>query len=459
MSMSDKRNFYKSVYKIAVPITLQSLLMALVGLTDQLMVGQLGDVAVASVGISTKIYGIISVVLTGLSMGVSIYAAQFWGNKESKSISGVLGLGLIVGFVFSFLFSLAVFADSQLFLSMFTTDINVMKDGFIFLKIMSLGFVPIMFTLMYSAILRSTGHAKWPMYVSFISVGLNIVLNYLLIFGHWGAPELGLKGSALATLISRIVECLLIIGAVYWNRLPGAVAIKNLFIIPKPLIRKFVSTTYPLLLTELLWVLGDTAYSIIYSRMGTAEMTAMTITFPLQGLSIGLLSGLASAAGVMVGNHLGANETDTALNYAKRFIRLGIVISLIVGGVIVAGSGIYVSMFNISENAKHMGIYIVIVFAAFLWVKVANMIMAGGILNSGGDSKFVFLMESTATWLIGVPSGLLLSFVWKQPVFLVYLVISIEEVVRFGFGYARIRSRKWMRNLVSDLGGIKSSSM
>ncbi|WP_339221324.1 MATE family efflux transporter [Paenibacillus sp. FSL H8-0332] len=449
--MSENKEFYKSVYKIAVPVTLQSLLMALLNLTDQLMVGQLGDVSIASVGISTKIYGIIAVVLAGLSTGVSIYAAQFWGNKDSKSVSQVLGLGLIAGFTFSFLFSVAVFLDSPLFLSLFTTDVNVIDEGYIFLQVMSIGFVPVMLTMMYSAILRSTGHAKWPMYVSLISVGLNIILNYVLIYGHFGAPALGLKGAAIATLVSRVLECLLIIGAVYRYRLPGAVGLKNLFIIPKPLIRKFFGTTYPLLLTELIWVLGETVYAIIYSRMGSTEMTAMTITFPLQGLCIGLLSGLASAAGVMVGNRLGADETELALDHAKRFIRLGIIVSLIVGVIIAAGSKLYVSAFNISEDAKQMSMYIVIVFAGFLWVKVSNMIIAGGILNSGGDSKFVFTLESTTTWLIGVPSGLLLSYIWNQPVYLVYLVISLEEVVRFGFGYARIYSRKWIRNLVHDV--------
>ncbi|PZD96495.1 MATE family efflux transporter [Paenibacillus sambharensis] len=449
--MSEKDSFYKSVFKIAVPVTLQSLLMALLNLTDQLMVGQLGDTAIASVGMSTKIYGIIAVVLAGLSTGVSIFAAQFWGSKDAKSVSQVLGLGLIAGFTFTFLFSAAVFIDSPLFLSMFTTDANVIDKGFIFLQIMSLGFVPVMLTMMYSAILRSTGHAQWPMYVSFITVGVNVVLNYLLIFGNLGAPELGLQGAAIATLIARILECLLIIGAVYRYRLPGAVGLKNLFIIPRPLINKFVITTFPLLLTELVWVLGETAYAIIYSRMGTLEMTAMTITFPLQGLCIGLLSGLASAAGVLVGNRLGANEADTALNHAKRFIRLGIVISLVIGAIIAAGAQLYVSAFNISEEAAQMGTYIVMVFAGFLWVKVSNMIMAGGILVSGGDSKFVFGMEATATWLIGVPSGLLLALVWKQPVYLVYLIICLEEVARFIVGCIRIYSRRWMRNLVSDL--------
>ncbi|WP_334074896.1 MATE family efflux transporter [Paenibacillus sp. A14] len=451
--MSDelRKDFYKNVYKIALPVTLQSLIMSLLTLTDQLMVGQLGDVAIASVGMATKIYGVISVVLAGLAAGVSIYAAQFWGKQDRKSISQLLGIGLVAGFALSFLFTLLVLFEPQLCLKLFTTDERILGEGYIFLQIISLSYVPTLFTMMYSAILRSTTHVKLPMFVSLFTVGLNIVLNYMLIFGNWGFPELGLKGSAIATLTSRIVECLLIIGAVYKFKLPGSVDFGSLFGIPKPLLKKFIQTTYPIILTEFIWVMGETAYAMIYSRMGTTEMTAMTITFPLQGICIGLLSGLASAGAVMVGNKLGAGEEETAMEYAKRFIALGISVSLAVGLVIAAASPWYVSFFNISGEAHRLGIYLVWVFAAFLWVKVGNMIMAGGILNSGGDSKFVFAMESTATWLIGVPSGLLLSFVFKQPVYLVYLVLSLEEVVRFGIGMWRIHSRKWIKNLVSDI--------
>lgn len=451
--MSDelKKDFYKNVYKIALPVTLQSLIMSLLTLTDQLMVGQLGDVAIASVGMATKIYGVISVVLAGLAAGVSIYAAQFWGKQDRKSISQLLGIGLIAGFALSFLFTLLVFFEPQLCLGLFTTDERILGEGYIFLQSISLSYIPTMFTMMYSAILRSTTHVKLPMFVSLFTVMLNIVLNYMLIFGNWGVPELGLKGAAIATLTARIVECALIIGAVYKFRLPGSVDFGSLFGVPKPLLQKFIRTTYPIILTEFIWVMGETAYAMIYSRMGTSEMTAMTITFPLQGICIGLLSGLASAGGVMVGNKLGAGEEETALLYAKRFIALGISVSLAVGLVIAAASPWYVSFFNISGEVHRLGIYLVWVFAAFLWVKVGNMIMAGGILNSGGDSKFVFAMESAATWLIGVPSGLLLSFVFKQPVYLVYLVLSMEEVVRFGIGMWRIHSRKWIKNLVNDI--------
>lgn len=451
MNAELKKDFYSNVYKIAIPVTLQSLIMALLTLTDQLMVGQLGDVAIASVGISSKFYGIISVVLAGLAMGVSIYAAQFWGKKDRKSISGLLGIGLLVGFILSFVLSLFVFLMPQLCLRLFTTDIRIIEDGFIFLQIMALTYVPMMLTMMYSAILRSTQHVKLPMFVSLFTVGFNIVLNYLLIFGKFGFPEWGLKGAAVATLIARVVECFLIIGAVYKFKLPGGADFRDLFSASKPLVTKFFKTTYPIILTELIWVLGETVYAIIYSRMGTSEMTAMTITFPLQGICIGLLAGLSSAGGVMVGNKLGAGEEGIALQYAKKFILLGITVSLVIGALIVLISPLYVSAFNVSEETHQLGIYLIWVFAAFLWVKVGNMIMAGGILNSGGDSKFVFVMESTATWLIGVPSGLLLSFVFKQPIFIVYLVLSIEEVVRFIIGMARIRSKKWIKNLVNDI--------
>ncbi|WP_150266964.1 MATE family efflux transporter [Paenibacillus tepidiphilus] len=451
MLKDPKADFYSSIYKIAVPVTLQSLIMALLTLTDQLMVGQLGDVAIASVGISVKIYGIISVVLAGLATGVSIYAAQFWGKKDERSTGGLLGLGLLFGMTISVIFTVPTHFFPQFSLSLFTKDQVLITEGSAFLEIISLSYIPVMLTMIYSAVLRATGYVKLPMTASMVAVGINILLNYLLIYGNFGFPEMGLKGAAVATLIARLFECSMIIVAAYKLRLPGVTNIRLWFGASRALLVKFLRTTYPIVLTELIWVLGETVYAIIYSRMGTAEITAMTLTYPLQSLSIGLLSGLSSAAGIMIGNKLGADEQDAALDYSKRFIRLGILVALGTGVLLAVIAPFYVSIFQVSDEAHVMGTRLVWVFAAFLWVKVANMILAGGILNSGGDSRFVFVMESSATWLIGVPSGLLMSFVWKQPLFLVYMVLSMEEVVRLVIGLMRISSRKWMKNLVADL--------
>ena len=216
------------------------------------------------------------------------------------------------------------------------------------------------------------------------------------------------------------------------------------------LLHRFGVTALPIVLTELLWVLGESGYAVVYGRMGTEEIAAMTMTYPLQGLAIGLLSGLAGAAAVLVGNRLGAGNFAGAIDYAHKLIRIGIGLALLVGGVVAWLAPHYVALYHTSARVQHLGQLCVLVFCAFLWVKVANMIVAGGVLNSGGDSKFVFAMESLATWLIGVPSGFLMAFYFELPIYWVYLVLSLEELVRLGVGYARVLSRKWVRNLVDE---------
>lgn len=456
MNKLEKKEFYNQLFKLAIPISLQSLIMAVLYLVDQLMVGQLGGVAIASVGMSSKIYSVISVVLAGLATGLSVYAAQYWGGKDRKSITQLLGLSLGIGLLLSGLFSIFVFLFPQLCLSIFTTDKEVLENGYIFLKIVALSYIPTMLTMLYSAVLRSTGHVKYPMIVSVAAVGLNIVLNYALIFGNWGFPELGLAGAAYATLFARLVESALIVGAVYRGKLPGAGGIKELCSVSKVRSIPFLRTIAPIVLTELVWVLGEACYSIIYSRMGTAEMTAMTVTFPLQGLTIGLLAGLSGAAGIMVGHKLGEKNNAAGFSYARAFVRMGVCFSVLLGALIAVLAPLYVSAFNITKEERGLAISVICFFALFLWIKVGNMIIAGGILQSGGDSKFVFIMEASTTWLLGVPLGLLLSWGWKQPLPWVYFFLSLEEAVRLVIGYIRFRRGKWLKQLTHQDTGVES---
>jgi len=312
-------------------------------------------------------------------------------------------------------------------------------------------YLPCMLTMMYSAVLRSTGQVKLPMYASTSAVVINLVLNYLLIFGHFGFPKLGLMGAAIATCLARSIEFLIILVAAYWQR--HVVAFRHpgeLFGMEAGLFRRFFATCLPIVMTELLWVLGESGYAVVYGRMGTDEIAAMTMTYPLQGLSIGLLCGLAGAASVLVGNRLGAGNFDGAIDYANKLIRIGVLFALAVGGLVALASPFYVALYGTSAEVQQMGQFCVLVFCGFLWVKVANMIVAGGVLNSGGDSKFVFAMESMATWIVGVPSGFLMAFYFELPVYWVYLVLSFEELVRLLVGYARVRSKKWVRSLVED---------
>src|SRR5574344_170476 len=449
--MLKDKVFLSDIGRIALPITLQSVIMSLLAMTDQLMVGQLGEVAIASVGISAKLSAIVSVVLAGLASGISIYCAQYWGRGDTVRIRQLLGLGLGVGLLVAGGLALVVGAMPQLAMSPFTTDPRVFAEGAIFVQLLAISYLPSMLTMIYSAVLRSTGEVKLPMYASTSAVVINVVLNYLLIFGHFGCPKLGLMGAAIATCIARCLELAIILVVAYGQRHVVAVQrLGELFGMERGLLGRFLATSLPLMLTELLWVLGESGYAVVYGRMGTDELAAMTMTYPLQGLSIGLLSGLAGAASVLIGHRLGANNFEGAIDYAGKLIRIGVLCALLIGGAVALCSPYYVALYNTPAEVQRMGQLCVLVFCGFLWIKVANMIVAGGVLNSGGDSKFVFGMESMATWLIGVPSGFVMAFYFKLPIYWVYLILSVEELVRLVVGYARVRSKKWVRSLIQE---------
>lgn len=450
MKRSSDSRFWRSVWHVALPVTLQTVVMSLLSMTDQVMVGQLGITAVAATGVAAKLNAIVIVVLSGLSSGIAIYAAQFWGQGRPERLPPLLGYGFMVGIPLAGLMVLLISFWPQHAIALFSADSHVQQQGATYVLIVAFSFVPQMVTLLYSALLRATGDARLPLFASLVAVLLNLLFNYLLIFGHAGCPKLGLSGAAWATLLARSVELAVILLALYWRGHVLAIFHwRALCGLTSHVRRGLLFTTMPLILTEGVWVLGESAYAMVYGHMSTLALAAMTMTYPLQGLSIGLLCGLSAAASVLVGQRLGADDFRGAISCAHRLLRLGLAASLLVGLLLLAGAGSYVGLYDASAEVLLQAQWCVWVFALLLWVKVGNMIIAGGILNSGGDSRFVLVMESLATWLIGVPSAYIMAFWLQLPIHWVYLVLSLEELVRLAVGYWRLRSRRWMRNLVA----------
>ncbi|MCX8128668.1 MAG: MATE family efflux transporter [Clostridia bacterium] len=450
-SLDSNREFISKVSKIAIPIALQSVIMSLLNMADQVMVGQLGEKSIAAVGMSNRMITILMFVLNAIAAGVSVYTAQFWGKKETGKIGQLMGIGLFSGGIVTAIFvCLSVFAP-EFCIGIFSNDKEVMSQGAVFLKIVGYSYIPSMLTVMFSAVLRSTTHVKLPVIASITGVVLDVILNYVLIFGRFGFPEMGLEGAAVSTVIARIVELLIILAVTYKLKLPAAFSFKQMRGVSKPLLVSYFNITYPFILNEFLWVLGETVYSIIYGRIGTLEYTAVAITAPIQGITIGALSGLASATAVILGNAIGANKEDNVLSYAKKFVKLSIVFSACLGVLIILMSKFYIGIYNVSEETGRYAGYLMLAFAFFLWVKVSNMIIGSGILSSGGDSKFILVMESSTTWLFGVPSGFIAAFALGLPVYWVYIILSCEEIIRFVIGLRRVYSRKWIKNLVSNL--------
>lgn len=443
----EKKEFARSLVSIALPISMQSLIQSVLGMIDQIMIGQLGSVSVAAVSLGGRPCFIMLYGLGGIAAAASIFASQYEGAKEFDRHAHVMraALALSLAITVPFLMLSALFPG--LLLSVFTRDTEVISIGKSYLQINSAGYLPLMVTVSCSALLRATGHTKVPLVTGFISVAVNTVLNALLIFGLCGFPALGTDGAAMATVIARLSECVIL--AVFMQKknhpasIRSAVSCRNEI----PFSKLFYLAALPAVANELVWALGDAGYTALYGQMGTEQLAAMTLTFPVQGLSVGFFSGLSAATGILLGNTLGAGKFSEAYRLSYKFISISIALCLVMAAVLWALAPVYIGLYKVEERTGTYGRQLLRIFACYLWIKVCNMVIGSGILRSGGKTKYTLFMDVLGTWGIGIPLGLLGAAVLRLEVTYVYALLSLEEAVRLVLGLYRVKSKKWMHNL------------
>lgn len=445
--MFDKREFYKEIRHIAVPITLQSLFQSSVSVIDQIMVGQLGSVSIAGAGIGGKFSSLLIVTVTGIATGSGILISQYYGSKNEKGVNDSFIINLIFALLVGGLFSIFSILFSKQIMSIYSTDSSTINYAASYLKIVSFGFIPMTLTIIISSLLRCIGYASYPMIASIISVVLNTVLNYIMIFGKLGFPALGLDGAAYATDIARIVEFIMIITFLIKTKKKNNLYLSIRINVDKGFVQKVFTILWPILMCEFLWCLGENGYAMIYGRIGTDACAAMTLTNPVQSLLIGLFSGIAAAAGIIAGKALGSSRFDDAYIMSERMVTMGVVGSVILGGVLSIFSSLYVKIFSIPEYIKQDTVYILYAFSIILFVKVSNMILGGGTLRSGGNTRIVMVIDIIGTWIFGIPMGIVAAFVFDMPIYYVYFILSLEEVVRLIIELIVFKKRLWMKNI------------
>ncbi len=442
-----KREFYKDMLRIALPITIQGFLQAALSLIDQVMIGSLGSASIAGVGLGAKFISLFTVTMTAIVTVAGIFIAQYCGNKSKKGINDSFFANLYFALLVTLIFVvLSVTIPGQI-MSLYSKDADTISEAVVYLRIMSIGFVPQTITLMISALLRNVDAAHAPMVAGGISVVSNTLLNYLLIFGVGSLPAMGVAGAALATGISRIIELVIICTIFMKIKKKKEIELKVTFRFETDFLKKIVPVLTPILLCEFLWSLGENVYAVIYGHIGTESCAAMTLTYPLQTLAIGALSGVSAAAGVMIGNSLGEGNKDKAYADSKSFMKVTISVALIISICIILFCGFYVKLFRVSEDTRQITIYILVAYALVFPAKVINMVLGGGILRSGGMTKYIMLVDMVGTWVFGVPLGLLSAYAWKLPIYFVYFILSMEEYVRVLLCTCIFKSRRWMVNM------------
>lgn len=443
--MSRDNSFRKELIGIALPVTLQSLLQSSFGMIDQIMIGQLGSESIAGIGLGGKFASIYTVVLGAVAAAAGIMVAQYVGAKDKEGGGRGFYLNLFLGLLLAGGFMMACCLFPHAVMTLYTEDEAVRMQAAAYLKIYAISFPFTAMSTIIAVFLRCVGKAVLPLVASFFSVLLNTGLNYLFIFGKGGFPAMGVKGAAVASVIAQAAAFLAT--AVYFWRLgrEGRPPVK--FSMTGKAWAQYLSILAPILVCEFMWSLGENGYAVIYGRLGTDSCAAMTMTGPVQGLMIGLLSGVSQAAGIMIGRHLGKEAYEEAYGDARRLMLCGVAGSVVLSFLLLLLGRSYVSIYRVESQVRNIAYEILVAFAIISPIKVENMILGGGIIRSGGMTRYVMWIDMIGTWIFGIPLGLLAAFVWKMPIPQVYFILSLEEVVRFLLSLIIFRRRKWMKRL------------
>lgn len=450
-NISKDKGFYKRLVLITVPIIIQNLITSSLNMIDTLMIGKIGEIELASIGIANQFYFLYSLIIMGISSGCGVFISQLWGKKDIKNIKKVLGMGFIIGILGTLVFMFLAIGMPEKIMGIFNKDPRVIKTSSSYLVIVATSYIFTSITFNYAAGLRSIGNAVLPMIASFIGLIINGILNYIFIFGKLGFPAMGVKGAATATVIARTVECLIIIIFVYSKNKVLNAKFKEMVGAAKQLINSFYKITIPIVLNEACWGLGNVTYAAIYGRIGTGALASIQICTTVMNLFMIISFGLSNASVTVIGNEIGANREEKGKLYARRISKITFAISIVLSLILLISAKPILSVFNISESVRMNSLYILYIYAVILVIKIYNAVLIVGVLRGGGDATYGSILQACTLWFIGIPLAAIAAFVIKLPVYIVVLMTAVEEIIKVILLIKRFKSNKWVHNVVKDI--------
>jgi putative MATE family efflux protein len=453
LSFLRDREFFRAMLALAIPVAFQQLITASLNMIDVLMVGQLGETSVAALGLANQIFFLLILFLFGVTSGMAIFTAQYWGKGDVESIRRVLGLCLAIAIAVSAVFTLLATLLPEMLMSIYTEDTEVIRIGSDYLRIVGLSYVMMAISVSYISVLRSIRMVKITVLVAVLALGLKTVLAYLLIFGIGPFPELGVRGAAIGTAIGWTFECILLVFLVYALKTPLAANPLSYFRFNRPFAVNVLKTSLPAAINEVLWSVGFSSYNAVYARIGTDAIAAVNINATIEELVFVLFIGLGNACAVMIGNKIGEGDSKTAFEYGQRFMIIGVTAALIGGAVVFSQREAVIGLYELSSSAANNLRGLMLVFALSAWLKMLNFILFIGAMRAGGDTRYAMFTELFSVWCIGVPAALIGGFVLDLPVYGVYALVLLEEAVKAVIVFRRFQSRRWIHDLVNAPAG------
>lgn len=442
--------FIRKVLLVALPIVIQNLVSASLHIIDGVMIGQLGEAPYAAVTQANRFTFVYQLFTFGTASGCGILFSQYWGVRDVKAMRTVMGLGLRITLALAVLFGGFALISPETVVGLFLPRGESFGYAVTYLRWVAPGYVITAIDVIYSSCMKSAEQTRIPMAAGVISILTNTLLNWVLIYGHWGLPALGVRGAAMATVVSACIALAIDVGASYLKKLPSAFTLKDGRLPDRDYLKRFTRLVGPVVANEGLWSLGIAMYSVFYGKLGDAAVAAVGIYNTVDQLIQVLTYGIMNASAILVGGHLGAGDRDGAWLTAKRMLAACVGAGVLMGGVLLLSRGALIGIFQISEEAKVMADRILFLSAFVIWLRAINSINVVGILRSGGDTVFSMLLDTSALWVIGVPLVGMAAMLWGLPVEQVYLFTWVEEVIKAMIGLVRFRSGKWMNVLTGS---------
>lgn len=445
--MLSKKDFYKMVISMVIPIALQNLINVGVQAADVLMLGKVSETVLSGASLGGQISYIMTLIFFGTTSGATVLTAQYWGKQDISSIEKILGIALKIALLVSALFMVAAILIPEYLLRIYTSEPDVIAEGVKYLRIVCFSYLMMAVSMVYLNVLKSMERVVIATVCYAASFVTNVVINALLIFGIGPFPELGIMGAAIGTVCARAVEVFII--CIYGSnkKVPVRFRWKYFLRMDKVLLKDFIIFSLPVVLNELMWGLGTSMNTAIMGHLGKSVVAANSVAQVVRQLVTVVSFGISSVAAIIIGKTIGQGEMKAAKVYGGYIVKITIVIGIVAAGIVLLIRPILMSQMELTQQAQEYLSMMMYVMSYFVICQAYNTTMIVGVFRGGGDTKFGLILDVTTMWCCSILVGALAAFVWKLPVVIVYMILMGDEVIKVPLSTWRYKQRKWLKDV------------
>ena len=440
-----EENFYRKLTVIGIPMIIQQVIAVTLNLADTIMVGKVSENALAAVGAANQVYFIFSVVLFGIFSGAAVHAVQYWGIRDLASLRKIVGIDYTMCLVLSVPTVAVVFAAAPLFIRLFSQEPEVIELGTQYMKIVCFSYIfaALSFVISYNS--RSIQDLKYPTIINACAIAMNIFLNYVFIYGNFGVPALGVRGAAIATTVSRILECVAMMLSVYLRKEhPLKAYPSQLFCYSRELMVNVMKTSVPVIITEGMWAFSVSAIFAAYGKISASALAISQIAVTVTDFFQTIYFGLGNASSVIIGEVLGQGRRSTAFEYSRKVLKVTWILNIIMTVVIILARTPIAAIYDFSPETTEMLMKALLVYAVALTPKMLAYMTICAILRAGGDTVFCMYMDVAFNVGLQIPLAYIGVLVLKWPLHWVMAFVAIADFIKVFFCYYRYYSKKWM---------------